>query len=265
MFKSYWKMIGDPFSGPLPRWRFESQDYKLATGKLKHAVDTRGIVLFTGTAGAGKTFAARQYLSSLSRSAYKVSYIPASTLSTTEFYKAIASSLGVEPSGRKFALFAKIKSSLASLAETGAVPIICLDECHHLCQAVLSDLVMLLNFEMDSQRVAPTILIGHPNLADTLSLRIHDSLRQRITVSYKFQGLTRDETAQYVCQAMAEAKAASSVFEPAALAALHEAGRGCVRQINSLATRCLLIGFQKRLDSVGAEEVAEACEDYAIK
>ena len=50
-----------------------------------------------------------------------------------------------------------------------------------------------MNFEMDSKNYFSLILVGHPILNDILNKNVHEAIRQRITISYNFSGISKDE------------------------------------------------------------------------
>ena len=71
-------------------------------------------------------------------------------------------------------------------------PILICDEARPLPHAALEQLPLLMNFDMDSSRHLSLPLIGQPLLRRTLSLQMHEALRQRIGVHHHMEGLTRE-------------------------------------------------------------------------
>jgi type II secretory pathway predicted ATPase ExeA len=59
-------------------------------------------------------------------------------------------------------------------------PILICDEAHLLPHPALEQLPLLLNFNMDSSRYLTLLLVGQSLLRRTLSLQMHEALRQRI-------------------------------------------------------------------------------------
>ena len=57
---------------------------------------------------------------------------------------------------------------------------------------------MLFNFEMDSRDRAVILLIGLPQLNNTLRLSANEPLRQRITMNFNIESLTKEETNAYI-------------------------------------------------------------------
>ncbi|MDR1640332.1 MAG: AAA family ATPase [Clostridiales bacterium] len=264
MYIDHWGMAVDPFASEAGSWCFESSDARLAMSKVKHSVMTRGICLLSGEPGTGKTMAARQCLSKLGKSEFKVCYTAFPMLRSTEFLKMLAQSLGLKAAGRKAALFQQIRSCIAGMAESNVTPVLCLDECQRLDSQSLLDLMAVTSFEMDSKKLASIVMISDSSFSEILGMRIHESFRQRITSNYKFQGLARSECAAYLEDGMRSAGGREGVFLPEAIEALHNASMGRVRTFNSLVSRCLIVGSQRKLANVTKAEVAEASDDYEL-
>ncbi len=60
----------------------ETNDYKELIFRLNYLVQTKGFGVLTGGPGRGKTTMIRHWVKSLNQSAYKVIYIPMSTLNS---------------------------------------------------------------------------------------------------------------------------------------------------------------------------------------
>ncbi|MDE7244576.1 MAG: AAA family ATPase [Oscillospiraceae bacterium] len=243
----------------------ETQETKEVRFRLEYLASTKGFGLLTGTPGLGKTTALRMFAASLSPSLYKVVYTGLSTLTVQEFYRHLASSLGAEPAFRKVDNFRTIQATVSRLAiEKRTTPVIILDEADHMGSAILDDLKILFNFEMDSRDRAVVLLAGHPRLAHTLSLNSHEALRQRIVMNYCMEGLTKDEGRSYVSAKLSGAGCRQAVFDDGALEAILNAANGIPRMINRLCDACLLISHTDGLNTVTADAAMKAINDIQI-
>ena len=72
------------------------------------------------------------------------------------------------------------------------------------------------------------------------------SLDQRITVRYHLSGMPAADTAAYLRHHLSLADRADPLFADDALAAIHDASRGKLREINNLARNALLVGYTER-------------------
>ena len=85
---------------------------------------------------------------------------------------------------------------------------------------------------MDSRDRAAILLAGLPKLNSTLTLQIHEPLRQRIVMNYNLEGLTKDEGKTYILEKLKGAGCNQTIFEDAAIEAILNAADGTPRLIN---------------------------------
>lgn len=85
---------------------------------------------------------------------------------------------------------------------------------------------------MDSRDRAAILLVGLPKLNSTLTLQIHEPLRQRIVMNYNLEGLTKDEGKTYILEKLKGAGCNQTIFEDAAIEAILNAADGTPRLIN---------------------------------
>ena len=130
--------------------------------------------------------------------------------------------------------------------------------------AVLNDLKMLFNFEMDSRDRAIVLLVGLPQLNNTLRLSANEPLRQRITMNFNIDSLTKEETVSYVKSKLSGAKCTLEIFNPNALEAIANASNGIPRIINKICNTCLMIIANKQVDFVDSEIVMAAVNDIEL-
>lgn len=167
--------------------------------RLDYLASTRGFGLLTGSPGRRKTTAIRNWAASLNPSLYKVVYSSLSTLTVMEFYQNLAVGLGLEPAHRKADNFRSIQGEICRLVmEKRITPVIIIDEANYISGAILNDLKLLLNFEMDSRDRAIVLLARLPQLNNTLHLGIHEPFRQRIVMNYNLEGLSKEEGRRYI-------------------------------------------------------------------
>ena len=147
-FTNYYGMQFNPFDKTLPsRDAFETLDMEQVRGRLEHLKAHPGIGLFTAAPGQGKTFSLRCFADSLNPNLVKFYYICLSTVSTTEFYRQLCVTLGLEVSYKKTVMFQRIQDYLYSMSMNKNVHcMICLDEAQYLNADIFKDLKMLCNF-----------------------------------------------------------------------------------------------------------------------
>jgi type II secretory pathway predicted ATPase ExeA len=243
----------------------ETKEHKETNFRLDYLAKTKGFGILTGSAGRGKTTAIRNWASSLNPSLYKVIYSSLSTLTTNDFYRNLAEELGAQPAFRKPDNFRVIQEEISRLAlEKRKTPVIIIDEANYINNAILNDLKILFNFEMDSRDRAAVLLAGLPQLNSTLRLSIHEPFRQRIVMNYHLDGLTKEEGRLYILEKQRGAGCSHSVFEENAVEAILNAADGTPRIINKLCNSCLLIGDSNQVSQIDAEIVMQAISDCEL-
>lgn len=123
---------------------------------------------------------------------------------------------------------------------------------------------MLFNFEMDSRDRAVVLLIGLPRLNNTLRLSANEPLRQRITMNFNIDSLTKEETFEYIKSKLSGAKCTMEVFNPSALETIANASNGISRIINKICNSALMIGASKNAEYIDAEIIMFAVNDMEL-
>ena len=243
----------------------ETQEYKEVQFRLNYLLSTKGFGVLTGSAGKGKTTALRSFVSSLNPSLYKVIYSSLSTLTVMDFYRNLAAELGAVPAYRKTENFKLIQDEINRFAiEKRQTPVIIMDEANYIGTAILNDLKILFNFEMDSRDRAVILLVGLPQLNNTLQLSIHEPLRQRIIMNYNVDGYSKEEGRAYIEWKLKKAGCTDPVFDDAAIEAILNASDGTARVISKLCNASLVIGHSQSANRITADIVMQAINDSTL-
>lgn len=243
----------------------ETTEYKESTYRLDYLLQTKGFGLITGSPGKGKTTVVRSWAKGLNPSLYKVIYSSLSTLTVNDFYKHLAQQLGLEPMFRKSDNFRIIQNEITRFAvEKRITPVIIIDEANYINNAVLNDLKLLFNFDMDSKDRAVILLVGLPQINNTLRLVAHEPLRQRITMNYHLDGLTKEEAKAYIISKLSGANCHINIFSEGALEAIINSANGIPRMINKICNACLLIGHNQNVNEINNDLVMMAVNETEL-
>jgi len=189
---------------------------------------TRIWVFLSASPGTGKTSAIRRYLTSLPPSLFQSVYFPLATPHSSRIHSRTGSVPGRRaqlPERRKHQEDPKSHSQ-PLLRRGGLPPVIVLDELHLASTAVLSELRLIFNFNMDSENPFIVILAGQPALRVVLSYNIHTPLRQRIALVHTMRGLAKEETSKYIESRLKMAGCTEPLFSESACAAIHSITNG---------------------------------------
>ena len=265
-FTSFYNMAGNPFSkGIAASDAHPTEDLRQVHARLDHLARAGGIGLVTADPGTGKTFAVRTWADGVNPNTTRVVYVCLSTVTNMEFYRQLCAEFGLTPGFKKTDMFRDLQSCIRGLVEERRMRVVVVvDEAHYLPGDVLRDLQMITNFDMDSRDMVAIVLVGHTVLAQYLSRQPHESLRQRLVVTYRMSGLDEAQAREYVRSRLLLAGADPDIFDDAALATAHACSGGSVRRLNSVVVNALTIGAQAHSRAVDSEMVRCAAEELAI-
>ena len=243
----------------------ETAQYREALFRLSYLARTKGFGLLTGGSGRGKTTAVRSFAASLNPSLYKVVYSCLSTLTVSDFYRSLVEALGGQPSFRKPDNFRSIQDEIRRLSlEKKKTPVIIIDEANYVGNAILNDLKLLFNFEMDSRDHAVILLCGLGRLNNTLRLSVHEPLRQRLVMNFHMEGMTKEEGRAFISTKLKGAGCGHTVFDEAAVEAILNASDGTPRMVCRLCSQSLLCADARKLELVDADTVMQAINDCEL-
>ena len=219
------------------------------------ACQERGHVLLTGEPGVGKTCVLRALRHRLPDDGFRLTYCHNATLGRRDFYRHVCLALGLSPKATAAAVFYAIHEHVQQLGQERVHPVFLLDEAHLLHQDVLEHLHILANHEWDARALLSLVLVGLPELRDRLALRKNRSLCSRIHTRVALGEACAADTAEYITHRMRRAGAERDVFSSDAIALLHEASRGHLRDLDRIATACLKLAHKKKVRIVDRDIV----------
>ncbi len=229
--------------------------------RLYYAVQNRCLALVTGEVGSGKSTALRAFSDQLDRTTHHFVYIADSNFTPRAFYERALTAMGLEPAHFMVRLKERFHGAVLDLAKTGRHPVIAIDEGHDLCGSMLKEITFLTNFHFDSKPLVTIILVGQPLLRTTLSLRVYESLAQRIQVRYHLGQMAKDETRSYILHNLKTAGAQSALFTDSTMARVHAHSKGIPRVINNLALACMIDAAGRKMDLVSDENLERVIQD----
>jgi len=248
MWESFFGFKKTPFSdSPDTQQLFSSAAWQQVNARLEFLAQHHGVGLLTGEVGAGKSTAARVFTAALNPNLYKILYIHFSSGTALDLLRQIALTLDLQPAHFRGDLVRQIAAAVVRLNQSKKQhPILICDEAHLLPHPALEQLPLLLNFDMDSSRYLTLLLIGQPLLRRTLSLQLHEALRQRIGTHYHLEGLARAELDAYLTQQLKAAGVTQPLFEDTARQGLYQATKGIPRKVNKLAVTALRLAAERK-------------------
>jgi len=227
---------------------------------LVDAAEARKNVALVGEPGVGKTCVLRALRHALPKERFRLTYCHNVTLGRRDFYRQLCLALGLPRANNAGDVFWAINTHVEQLAQERLLPVFLVDEAHLLHQDTLDHLHILLNYAWDSRALLSLILVGLPDLEERLRLRRNRSLYSRLHHRLVIGALTPEDTADYVRMRLARVGGSKDLFSSDAVAMLHEAAAGSLRDIDRVATLALRSAARRKRKSVERDLVARVLQ-----
>ena len=237
MYQEHFKLKRQPFSEhAAANSLWIDQRMKEALARLTFLVDHAALGLVTGPSGVGKSALLKCFLDKLPQRCEAV-YCHLTHLPSSGLLKVLVAQMGEVPRRGKDRLFDQIYQA-AKRAEGTLLLVI--DEAHLLDGEALTDLRLLVSSAIDVAPPLKILLVGQQALRAVLKRSQHADLLNRVNVQYQLRPFTKEQTGYYIDVQMKQAGGAEDVFDASVKELIHDFTGGIARQINNLATACLL-------------------------
>lgn len=253
MYEAFYGFSEKPFSLlPDPGFLFLSPKHQKALTMLQFGMmNQAGFTVITGDIGSGKTTLIRQVLAEIGED-FTVGLVSNTHRSFGELLQWVLLAFGLEYRDKsKVELYQTLSEFILKEYDRDRRTVLIIDEAQNLDIEALEELRMLSNINADKNQFLQLILVGQPDLRETLRRPELHQFAQRIAVDYSLGTLTLEETWQYIRHRLKVADADPNLFDTKACAAIYYYTSGTPRLINSLCEQALVIGFaeqKKRID-----------------
>jgi len=251
-----------PFSKDIPPAEmFQTEALQEAQQCLKAALEGRTSAVVTGDSGCGKTCLLRALEEDLPQGRYRLHYVHNATVNRRDFYRQISIGMGLEPRATFAALHASVSQHIEEMASQHKLRVILvLDEAHMLPIQVLEQLHILMNFQKDSKPWLSILLIGLPDLRETLKRNVLASLTARIPMRIQIPPLDAEQVKLYIRHRMNTAGCRREVFSDDGLLLMSKATGGIMRRLDVLGEQCLNTALKTKSQIVDATVVKKAIQ-----
>jgi type II secretory pathway predicted ATPase ExeA len=241
----------------------ETQDITAIKERFDYTVRLGAIATLTGEVGSGKSTALRYVISKLHPSEYKTLWITACSGSILEFYRLFLAETGIHMAGSSKAVMIRLikKAVREVILEKKMKIVLVVDEASLMRLEVFAELHTITVFEQDSKPWLPIILTGRTNLIDKLMYQTSLPLASRIVARSHMEPVNRQEMEQYLLHHLALTGVKSSIFDDAAVTAIHQGSGGIFRKANHLARGALIAAANSQSTTVSADHVRLAATE----
>jgi general secretion pathway protein A len=213
--------------------------------------------------GAGKSTAARTFTAGLNPNLYKILYLHWISGSALDLLRQIALELGLEAGALPRRPGAPdLRSDRTSQPEQEEHPIL-ICEAQHLRHPART-VTFVAELRYGFVPLLTLLLVGEPLLRRTLSLQMHEPLRQRIAVQYHLDGLSREELDAYLAHQLKAAGVGQPLFDDTARQALYQATKGILRKVNKLALTALRLAAARKSQDVNEAILLDATTEALL-
>jgi general secretion pathway protein A len=269
MYKQFFGLTKNPFEiSPDPYFYHATPRHNEALANLHYGVGRRkGFIVITGEVGTGKTLLVRCLLAELRKNNIAFGYVFNPLLSTTEFLQYIMADLGLQYTGRsKTEMLLDLNRFLIQRHARGLITALVVDEAQALRPELLEEIRLLTNLETSQQKLLQIVLMGQPELEAVLDSPGLRQLKQRVSLRCQLLPLDEEQTRGYVLSRLerAGARPEPDIFEPEALARIHEYSRGIPRIINNLCENSMVNAYARQQKTVNGDMITEVAADFRL-
>lgn len=264
MYSSFFGLERRPFTLlPDPDFMFWSRQHTRALSVLEFGLMSRApITLVTGEVGTGKTTLLQTLMRRLSKD-LTVGLISNAHGERGELLQWTLSAFGlpVDPSESYVQMFRRLQEFLVTEYAAGRRVALIFDEAQNLDKAGLEELRMLTNINSGTDELIQLILVGQPELRDTLLEPDMRQFAQRVSASCHLVALDSEATADLIRHRLRHAGGTGEEITSDAACAIHNATGGIPRLINQLCDFAMLYAWSAETKVVDAPIVAEVIGD----
>jgi len=264
MYEAFYGLDEKPFAvPPNPAYLYLSKKHQNALSRLRYSVlNKAAFTVITGDIGSGKTTLVRELIHSLDQDVNVGLLSNVNFSSFEELLQWILYSFELKyENSDKVHLFETFTEFVINNYSAGRRTVLIIDEAQNLAPDDLEQLRMLSNINVDQHQVLQLILVGQPNLLDTLQRPELEQFVQRIEVEYYLQPLDLEETTNYVKHRLEIAGGSADLFTADTYPLIWRNTSGVPRLINVLCGMALVYGFADFKEFIDTDVINEVLAD----
>jgi len=264
MYERFYGLYRSPFAvTPDPSLFFMSRVHREALATMIYGIETRkGFLVCTGEVGTGKTTVVRAFFDQARSESFEIIYLVTPQVSPLEMATYICRELDEPDPSSVFAAVPLLQWRLLHIFESGRTVVLMIDEAQLLPAETLEFLRLLSNFETDTEKLIQIVLVGQPELDNTLARRDMRQVNQRVALRARLAPLSPLESVEYIEHRLlaSGANELAQIMSPSAAWRIAETADGIPRVINILADNVLIAGL-----GAGQQPVGSVLADTAIR
>ena len=264
LYTGFFGLSHRPFSlVPDSRFLFWSRHHEGAYAMLEYGILTRSpITLLTGEVGAGKSTLLFHLLHSLGDD-LTLGLVANAHGDRGELlhWVLLALDLAPDPGESYVQLFGRLQDYLIGEYAEGRRVVLIFDEAQNLSRESLEELRMLTNINSNGDELLQLVLVGQPELRDTILAPELRQFAQRVAASVHLPALDAEMVGAYLDHRLRTAGADREIFRPEAAELIYQATGGVPRLVNQLADLALVYAYTNEADAVDRSLVQQVLDE----
>lgn len=252
---------------PDPKFLYFSPQHLHAKSILEYGImSCAPITLVSGDIGTGKTTLLRDLLIRVPDDLSIGLVANAAAADRTEMLRLVLLALDILPQETESyaTLYTQLEAFLVAEYGAGRRVVLIFDEAQNLDRDSLEHLRMLTNINFSDHELVQLILIGQPELLDTISRPDLRQLAQRISAHVSLTPIDAIETENYIKYRINAVGGSGDIFEPDTFALIHKSTEGTPRLINQLCDYALLYAFSTDEATVSRASIQRVLQDNYV-
>ena len=254
MYLDYYHLRKDPFHcSPDPDFIFLSTSHLEALAAITFGVVQRkGFIVVLGEEGLGKTTLIQSVINDLEVTELEIKKTRIirffdSRVSFFQLLRTTCLELGLTPkSDEEAGLLNQLNRTLTEEYTQGNNVVFLVDEAQDMPVETLEGLRLVSNLETPSEKIIQIVLVGQPELWNTLGRHELRQLKQRVTTRINLSPLSRAESRDYIKLRIEKAGARpDSIFTRRVLKKIIHQAEGYPAKINQLGHQALKVGYEQ--------------------
>lgn len=266
MYETFYGLREKPFAlTPDPHFIYLANQHLMAVTMLEYGVTQQvGFSLITGEVGSGKTTLIRHLLGRLD-AGVTVGLIANTHRSFGRLLQWVVLAFGLDFRGKEgVELYQSFTDFLIGEYAKGKRVLLIVDEAQNLGPRTLEELRVLSNINADKHFILQMLLVGQPELRETLRRPELRQFAQRISVDYHLTALRGSDTHAYVRHRLKVAGGEEDIIDREAVDVVHAHSGGVPRLINSLCDMALVYGFAEQKPRIDADLMTQVVIDRRV-
>jgi len=264
MYQSHWSLRESPFRASLDLGYFHNSPvHEEALARLHFLVaDRRRVGLLLGPRGSGKSLLLQVFASELRSAGHAVAPVSLLGLGQGSLLRELATGLGLYPEGPESigCLWQSLVDRISEFRYQQLPTVVLLDDADQGGPEAITLVTRLAQHDLRPDSRLTLVLAGRQVGVGRLGRTLLELAELRMDLA----PWEPADTEAYLTASLSRAGCARSVFEPSAVARLHELGQGIPRRIRHLADLSLLAGAGRDLARIDAQTVESVFDELGV-